>query len=260
MRRRFLKGEDDKWNYIKITFTVSTTTAQTAIISSDFAGSNQIDYITFNTPDHAIKYDFATSYQFTVAGTRIGYIHFKPGATSLANLFANITVINEIDMNELDTRYVTSTTGMCMGCTGLVQCLMSKCRADNINSMVNMFNSCNKLKYVDFGSYISGNFKPTNKLTDIRNMFNWCTVITSINMSMFDLSGVTEWGSTWANCKALTELYISSALNQSGTYTTNIFDNSTATGAKVYYNAKYDMTKLINVKGSNWTFVTYNYG
>lgn len=260
-RRRLMSySNTDTDNYIKITFSVSSTTTQTQIISSDFAGYKQIDHITFNTPYDATKYDFATSYQFTVAGTRVGYIHFKPGTTSLINLFSNIAIITEIDLNELDTKYVTSMTGMCMGCTSLVQCLMSNCRADSLTSTINMFNSCNKLKYVDFGSYNSGRFKPTNKLIDVRNMFNFCTSLTTLNMSMFDFSGVTQWGYTWGNCKALVELYISSQLNEGATYTTNMFVNASATGAKLYYNSKYSITPISNVMGSNWTVVVYPYG
>lgn len=257
MRRKFLYDTD---NYIKITFNVTSTTTQTRIVSSDFSGGDQIAYVTFNTPHALTKYDYSPTYQFTYTGTRIGYLHFKEGATSLESLFANITILTEIDLNHLDTSEVTSMSGMCMGCTNVVQILMSECRADNLTSMVNTFNSCTSLKYIDFGSYISGRFKPTAKLTDIRNLFNWCKVITSINMSMFDCSGVTLWGYTWGNCYALKELYLNTALNASGTYTTNMFVNSTASGAKLYYNSNHSFTKIANVLGSNWTLTPYNYG
>lgn len=258
MRRRLLQTPKNKYNYIKIKINVTSTTAKTQIISSDFSGSNQIDHITFNTPDQTTKYEFSTTFQFTWAGERIGYIHFKEGVTSLEYLFSNITCITEVDLNELDTSKVTSMSSMCAGCTSLIQCLMSECRADSLLTMVNTFNSCSVLKWTDFGSYIHGKFKP-KKLTDIRNMYNWCRSITTINMSMFDFSSVLLWGYTWGNCFALTEIYISSPINPNATYSTNMFINSTASGAKIFYNPDHDYSKIIAVKGSNWTMVPYNY-
>ena len=150
-------------------------------------------------------------------------------------------------------------TGMCLGCTTLKEIHMNKCSAENLTSMINMFNSCSNLSTVDFGNYKDSLFRPTSKLKDIRNLFNWCRSLTSIDMSMFDLSGVTLWGFTWGNCLSLTSLYICSALNPNGTYTTNMFANSTAYGAKIYYNTRYDMSKISSVKGSNWTMIPYNY-
>lgn len=240
-----------------IKFNVTSTSEKTQIISSDFTGSNQIDYITFNTPDNSDKYAFATSYTFTIAGERIGYIHFKPNCTSLINLFSRVTALTYVDLNNLDTRAVTSMTGMCTGATELIQCLMSNCRADSLKSMINMFNSCNNLKYVDFGSYISGNFKP-RKLTDIRNMFNYCTSITSINMSMFDLSTVSLFGYTWGNCTSLVELYISTGFSSDATMTSTMFANNTKYG-KLYYNSAYNISKLTALIPSTWQAVGYNY-
>lgn|GEM_PF-4370004 len=253
-----MQHNPDKWNYIEVRLNVTTTASRTTCISTSFTGSSQVDYICFNSPDNATHYPFDTGFQFTWTGERIMYIHFKEGVTSLENLFANVTAITYIDMNKLDTRNVTSMSGMCMGCTNLVQCLMSECRADNLTQMINTFNSCSVLKWVDFGSYITGQFKP-RKLTDIRNMFNWCKAITTINMSMFDLSSVLQFGYTWGNCPALVELFLSTGFNVNAVMTTNMFLNSTASGAKIHYNTKYDVSKLTNVIGSNWSLVPYNY-
>lgn len=256
LRRRLFRH--DKWNYIMCKLNVTTTTARTNVISTSFAGSDQIDHITFNSPDGTVKYAFDTGFQFTYTGERIMYIHFKKNVTSLEHLFANITSVTYVDLNELDTSKVTTMTGMCMGCTNLVQCLMSKCRADSLLYMINTFNSCTVLKFVDFGSYVTGQFKPKN-LVDIRNMFNWCHTITSINMSMFNLSNVTLYGACWAHCSALVELYLNSPLNSNAQITTYLFEQSTASGAKLYYNSSHDYTKIRNVIGSNWTLVAYNY-
>lgn len=259
MRRRTLMQakEEDKWNYIMCKLNITTTTARTNVISTAFTQSDQIDYITFNERDSSARYDFDTSYQFTWAGERIMYIHFKQNTTTLANLFANITCVTYIDMNELDTNNVTSMNGMCMACTNLIQCLLSNCSAASLISTVNMFNSCTNLKYVDFGSYITGNFKP-RKITDMRNMFNWCHNITSINMSMFDMSTVLQFGLLWGNCTSLTEIYISTGFNTNATITTSIFSNLTTSGI-IYYNTNYNVDRLTNVMPSGWTLIPYNY-
>lgn len=245
-------------NYIMVKLNVTTTTTRTQVISTTFAGSSQIDYINFNDPWNATHYPFDTGFQFTWSGERIMYIHFKGQPTNLTSLFSDISAITYIDMNELDTSKVTSMNGMCTNCPNLVQCLMSNCKADNLTSMVNIFNSCSNLKYVDFGSYITGRFKP-RKLTDIRNMFNWCRNITTINMSMFDLSNCTLYGAIFAHCFALVEIFINTPINPNATITTNMFDQSTAANAKLYYNAKYDVTRLASILPSNWRMISYDY-
>lgn len=251
---------DDGWNYIMVKLNITTTTARTTCISTSFAGSSQVDYITFNEPDQSTHYPFDTGFQFTWVGERIMYIHFKENVTTLENLFANVTVITYVDLNKLDTSKVTTMSSMCAGCTKLVQCLMSECRADNLLYMVNMFNSCTVLKYTDFGSYITGKFKP-KKLVDIRNMYNWCRAITTINMSMFDMSNVTQFNAVWAHCFALVELYLNTAFNAGADITTNMFDSSTASGAKLYYNqSKHDYSRIQSIIPSNWSLINYNYG
>ena len=262
-RRRFLmasgKEVDDGWNYIMVKLNITTTSSRTTCISTSFTGSSQIDYITFNSHDHTTHYPFDTGFQFTWVGERVMYIHFKENVTNLGNLFANVTVVTYIDLNNLDTRKVTTMSGMCKGCTSLVQCLMSECRADSLMYMVNTFNSCTVLKYTDFGSYISGRFKP-KKLVDIRNMYNWCISITTINMSMFDLSNVTLYKACWAHCFALVELYLNTALNSDAVFTTSLFEQSTASGAKLYYNQTlHDYSAIQAVIPSNWTLINYKY-
>lgn len=262
MRRRRLmtrKEYDDGWNYIMVKLNVTSTTTRTTCISTSFKGSSQIDYITFNEPNNPTKYPFDTGFQFTWTGERIMYIHFKPNVTSLAYLFADVSSVTYIDMNTLDTRYVTTMSGMCTNCPNLVQCLMSNCRADNLHYMINTFNSCSMLKYVDFGSYITGRFKP-KKLVDIRNMFNWCRTITTINMSMFDLSECTQFGVMFGNCFALVEIFMNTSINPNATIPANMFVNSSAANAKLYYNyKKHDYSKIQAVLPSNWTLTNYNY-
>ena len=258
--KRLMKQK--RYNFIKIKITVTSTTEPTQIISNTFKGLSSIEYVTFNLwheQDNPIHYETALSYYFTSTGERIGYLHFKDNITDLSNLFNNVGTITYIDLNNLDTSKVTTMTGMCTGCFALKEIHMNKCSAESLTAMINMFNSCSVLTTVDFGNYKDSLFRPTSKLKDIRNMFNWCRSITSIDMSMFDLSGVTLWGFTWGNCLSLTSLYICSALNPNGTYTTNMFANSTAYGAKIYYNTRYDMSKISSVKGSNWTMIPYNY-
>lgn len=261
-RRRYLMSNnegDDGWNYIMVKLNITTTAARTTCISTLFTDSSQIDYITFNEPDQETHYPFDTGFQFTWTGERIMYIHFKPNVTSLARLFSDVSAVTYIDMNTLDTRYVTTMNNMCANCPNLVQCLMSNCRADNLQYMINTFNSCSVLKYVDFGSYITGRFKP-KKLVDIRNMFNWCMEITTINMSMFDLSNCTLYGAIFAHCFALVELYLNTAINPNASLTTVLFEQSTASGAKLYYNqSKHDYSKIKAVIPSNWSLINYNY-
>jgi hypothetical protein len=78
---------------------------------------------------------------------------------------------------------------------------------------------------------------------------------------MFDLSNVTQYNACWANCFALVELYLNTPINPNADITTNMFDSSTASGAKLYYNQnKHDYSRLQAIIPSNWSLINYNYG
>ena len=257
-RNRLLKIEENL-NYIKIKFFVEQTYVNTKIINSDFLFTYQIDYITFNEPINTTKYEYdPNGYKFTVGGERIGFIHFKSKPNNLSRLFENISIITEIDMNMLDTTYVTSMDEMCLGCVNLQKIDLFNCSAENLLTTINMFNSCSNLEQVNFGSYNNSKFKP-NKLTDIRNMFNWCINLQSIDMTSFNLYTVQTFGYTWGNCHKLNEIKINSEINESAIISQIILYDSHSLNAKFYYNSQHDISKIIAVAPSNWTFIQQEY-
>ena len=91
-------------------------------------------------------------------------------------------------------------------------------------------------------------------------MFNYCRAITTINLCMFDLSNCTQFGVMFGNCFALVEIFMNTSINPNATIPANMFVNSSATNAKLYYNAKkHDYSKIQAVLPSNWTLIPYNY-
>ena len=96
-------------------------------------------------------------------------------------------------------------------------------------------------------------------LTDIRNIFNYASSLTTLDLRNIDFSNVLQWGYTFANCPKLTAIYMNSPINSAATYTTNMFLNSSASGARLYYNSKYNYSYINNVKRSNWTLTPYNF-
>ena len=81
------KIEYNYQNYIMVKLNVTTITSRTQVISTNFTGSDQIDYINFNDLYNSTHYPFDTGFQFTWTGERIMYIHFKGKPTNLASLF-----------------------------------------------------------------------------------------------------------------------------------------------------------------------------
>lgn len=245
--------------YIMAKYSISSTSSNVTCISTSYNQTTAIDYITFDSPNNPTHHNFSTAYKFSTTGEHVIYIHFNNTLTDLTNLFQNISAVTSINFNNLDITKVTSMTGMCFNCPNLVSVYMSECKPNNLTSMINTFNSCGKLATLDFGTYNSGNFKPQN-ITTILNCFNYCTAIKTIDMSSFNLSNITSYGQEWAHCYALTKLYLNTAINSNASITTNLFLDSSASGAKLYCNtSKYDYSKIKAVLPSNWALSNYSF-
>ena len=71
-----------------------------------------------------------------------------------------------------------------------------------VTSMYSMFYKCN-LTSLDLSSF------DTSQVTDMSYMFCWCIYLTSLNLSSFDTSQVTNMNSMFYDCSSLTSLDLS---------------------------------------------------
>ena len=69
--------------------------------------------------------------------------------------------------------------------------------------MSGMFRNCSSLTSLDVSNF------DTSKVTDMYNMFEYCSSLTSLDVSKFDTRNVTDMGDMFSGCSSLTSLDLS---------------------------------------------------
>ena len=67
----------------------------------------------------------------------------------------------------------------------------------NVTNMYNMFGFCTSLTSLDLSAF------NTSNVTDMRNMFNYCSALTSLDLSGWDTSKVTDMNGMFIGCDTL---------------------------------------------------------
>ena len=98
--------------------------------------------------------------------------------------------------------------------------------AQTLTSCYGMFDYCNSLTSLDLSNF------DTSNVTDMHNMFYYCYNLTSLDLSNFDTSKVTSMNNMFQNCRSLTSLNVSS------------FDTSNVTDMSYMFNSCSGLTSL----------------
>ena len=107
----------------------------------------------------------------------------------------------------------------------------------NITNVANMFNSCSALTSLDVSEL------DTSKVTGMGAMFHGCSALTSLDVSGFDTSKAVEMNSMFTNCRKLSSLDVSG------------FDTSMVTNMYDMFHNCYALTSL-DVSGFDTSSVT----
>ena len=107
----------------------------------------------------------------------------------------------------------------------------------NITNMKDIFNGCKSLTSLDLSGW------NTSKVTSMQNMFNSCSSLTNLDLSSFDTSKVTSMQNMFNSCSSLTNLDLSS------------FDTSNVTNMQNIFDGCYSLTKL-DIRNFNFDKVT----
>ena len=91
---------------------------------------------------------------------------------------------------------ITECQCMFKDCSSIVEMNFSNFNI-KCNSMVYMFNGCNKLKSLDLSNF------DVSSIIEMPNMFMNCWALTSLDLSNFDTSKTINMGHMFANCKSL---------------------------------------------------------
>lgn len=133
--------------------------------------------------------------------------------TNLSNLFQNCSNLKELDISSWDTSKVTGMRDMFSNCSSLTSVNLSYFDFSNIgsnilndfNSLEGMFFYCLSLTSVIWPEevFINKNGKTVGSMS---LMFYGCSSLTSIDLSSFNTSNVTNMGQMFSACSKLTNV------------------------------------------------------
>ena len=110
---------------------------------------------------------------------------------------------------------------------------VSEFNTTNVTNMYQMFSYCSSLTSLDLSSF------NTSNVTNMQNMFYGCSSLTNLDLSSFNTSNVTNMTNMFSYCSSLTSLDLSSFNTSKTTNMSYLFD---------------DCTKLKNLNISNFDF------
>ena len=183
--------------------------------------------------------------------------------TSMFRGCGKITTIPQLDFSS-----ATSVQEMFKGCTNLIS--VPRLNTSNVTMFDSMFEGCKKLTTVpeiDFSSaiYTQHMFQSCYELTTIPklntsniqymgSMFYGCRNLTAV--TQLDISNATNLYQTFAYCSKLNEVRFKGKPQPS--ITTGYMFSGITTNGTLYYDSRYDYSKIINVLPSTWTAVPYD--
>ncbi len=121
--------------------------------------------------------------------------------TDLRWIFANFQVVEEIELNLINTSKVTIMTWMFQYCNSLKNINLIGINTSSVTDIGGMFSGCSSLKELDLSNF------NTSSARSIGDMFRDCINLKEIKgIENFDTSNVTNMCATFYNCKSLTSL------------------------------------------------------
>ena len=110
---------------------------------------------------------------------------------------------------------------------------------ENVTSMRNMFDGCSSLISLDVTNFNTAN------VTDMRYMFCGCSKLTSLDVTKFNTEKVTDMSYMFYNCKALTSLDVTNFNSENVTNMSFMFSGC-STLTTIYVNDKFVIDKVTN--------------
>ena len=183
-------------------------------------------------------------------------------------MFAGMTNLQELNLSSFDTSNVTNVASMFGGLSSLKTLNLSNWDLSSISSPPNIFNSSsnNNLNTINMTNAIfpinSGSFfgsvgpsscpakeiilanVDTSHVTDMHQMFNFCSNLTELDLSSFDTSNVANMESMFNGATSL----------QSITFGSKFVHNPEATTSRMFYNCPLQDRPT----GDTWTDVSFD--
>ena len=182
--------------------------------AADFKQSNPTKYANLQriyiAPDilkKAAKYADQDGGEFKISktsGQKVFPGNPNSNDVSLKDLFRNYTLIQPIDLENLDTSNVTDMYRMFHQCTNLKKLNISNWNTSKVTNMESMFYKCSNLTELALNSW------DTSNVTNMDSMFENCTNLKELNISNWNTSKVTNMSDMFSYCTNLVELDLNS--------------------------------------------------
>lgn len=145
---------------------------------------------------------------------------------------------------QMDTSKVVNMSGVFSWCSALTT--IPQMDTSNVVNMGGMFTYCPKLPAIPQ--------MDTSNVTNMDSMFSYCISLTTI--PQLDISKVTSMYHIFYECKKLVEVKFKG--KPVSTLNVNNMFSGIKTNGTLYYDSRYDYSKIINVLPSTWTAVPYD--
>ena len=165
--------------------------------------------------------------------------------TSVTRIFGNSFSTNQVNKMYIDDVEVTPRTIYTFSTTGEHTV---KCEFCELTSCSNMFEYCTSLTSLDLSGL------DTSNVSDMSNMFSYCSGLTSLDLSGLDTSKVTDMSGMFRKC-SLTSLIIMGDVSKVTSYS-SMFLRINTNGTLTYncaYEDKWNEILSSNNFPSTWT-------
>ena len=204
---------------------IPATTTSVVFEYNQFATGDRIQLSTPTSPVPIYGYLDSTVWHVT---TTASAIHANPRC---AKMFYNCSKLTFIDFGKnFNTSNVTDMHEMFRGCNKLTSLNVSSFNTSNVQRMDAMFYGCSGLTSLDVSSFNTSNVVTMTRAVDsvfytnnpdghpfaqhnkymLLGMFAGCSSLTSLDLSSFNTSQVTDMRGLFDGCKKLTSLDVSS--------------------------------------------------
>ncbi len=174
--------------------------------------------------------------------------------TSMNFMFNYCENLTQLDLSNFNTSKVADMRGLIRNCATLTSIDLSSFDTSRVTDMTNMFDQCSSLISLDLSNF------DTSNVVDMTDMFTSCTNLTQLNLSNFNTSSVTDMASMFSHCTNLKSIDLSSFNTNSVTNISGMFDgctNLTSLDLSSFDTNKVTSTAYLFSNCSNLTQITF---
>jgi uncharacterized repeat protein (TIGR02543 family) len=189
------KDSIDNWNYTISGTDIILTSQKSTNTELVVKGKYVISGTTYNT--------VVGKGNGRLINTDVTSIIFNKGVKAVGsclNLFNGCSVLENCDVNSLDTSGATTFQNMFNGCSSLIGLDVSSWDTSQVTSLRGIFENCTKLKNVSVAKW------NTSNVTSMGYAFAACSALESIDVSKWNTSKVTNIDRTFLECRSLKSL------------------------------------------------------